>query len=272
MAIKGASLFGLVDHCEDQEVVEGVVVEGEKLLFAWFLAGNGEDVLGLYGEGGHDGVLEFLDQFFSLAALDLHRSSLLDRGELLLAVGEQVQPLVEGLDERVGVHAADNLELGVLFEDDGHDLDEVPDVGGVLLLLGVEVAGDEHVGVEEHEGGVLVPVEEGELVGREPVEEGLRGVVGVEAGALGEDEGVLVRADADEEVVLELLQVLDQHLVWLLHEHDVRVALLQPLLELLQLPLLVQERLSVVRVEVRQVRLHSQSARLVDVQHFVYPE
>jgi len=223
----------------------------------------------LDGEGGHDGVLEFLDQFFGLGTLDLHRGALLDGGELRLVVGEHVDALVEGPDEGVGVHAADEFEVRVLLEHEGHDLDEILDVGRIFLLLGVEVARDEHVVVQEHDRSVVVPVEQAVLLGSEPVEEGLGIALGGEAVPLGEDEGVFVCADGDVELVIKPFQVLDQQLVRLLHEHHVGVALLKPLLELLQLPLLIQEGLSKVGREMGSVGLHAELTCLVDVQDLV---
>ena len=221
----------------------------------------------LEGQSGHYRILVLFDQLLSLLGLHLHRGPLFDGSEDVCGVGEHEDPLVEGGDVGVGVHPADYVELGVLLEDDGHDLLEVLDVLLVLLGLGVQVPRNEHVAVEEHGAGVLVPVEQVPFLLLQPLQHLAGPELLVEAVPFGEDESVLVRADLDEVLLLELLEVLHQQLIGLLDEDHVSHRLVHALLELLQLFLLVQERLLEIRLVLLQVLLRTAPLCVVQVQN-----
>ena len=114
---------------------------------------------------------------------------------------------------------------------------------------------------------MLVPVQQVPFLLFQPLQHLAGPELLVEAVPFGKNERVLVRADLNKVLLLELLEVLHQQLIRLLDEDHVSHRLVHPLLELLQLFLLVQERLLKIRLVLLQILLCVAGLCLVQVQY-----
>ena len=102
---------------------------------------------------------------------------------------------------------------------------------------------NQEIVVQEHNTSMFAPIKESKFLRSQPSQELFSLILLLKAISFGKNEGIFVRTDSNKIFLLELLQVLNQILVWFLNKDNISHRLIHALLELFQFFLLVQKRL-----------------------------
>lgn len=151
------------DDCLDEKVVEGVFVGGHVGLGSGrgVSVDEGDCAAGQDGEGADDFVLFLRGDHVSLLVLALCLGSLLDGGDKLGIIWEELEALQElliGCEVGIEIASEYDMELGLTVTESTDGLLEAGLLFCILALAGADMSVDEDDVVDQQEGSLAVPV------------------------------------------------------------------------------------------------------------------